>query len=242
MLMATPARGQGIDSERATAAPPWAEVYWAVTADALPKDAGDAEAAVSYSDGRLFERHDGGWREADASGRAVRNLATGNELRHDGGESEESWRVLPATHVHNVRDYGARGDFEPGKRNGDDTAPIQHAIDLAGTTDPHGVAGTVYLPAGRYHVTRTLNLTNDKGDNQHSMMTFRGDGSRGTTLYAGTGGHPVRLHRGDGDGVRAVPRVRHARQQALHGGLPLRPAGPRTTGPSTTRSPTCGST
>jgi len=53
------------------------------------------------------------------------------------------------------RDHGARGDGQA-----DDTAALQRALDALGTGPTRT---TLYLPAGRYRVTRTLNLGERRG-------------------------------------------------------------------------------
>ncbi|MFM1989928.1 MAG: hypothetical protein RJA99_2885 [Pseudomonadota bacterium] len=76
------------------------------------------------------------------------------------------------------RDHGARGDGQA-----DDTAALQRALDALGTD---ATRTTLYLPAGRYRITRTLNLGERRGVRivgEHPETTsIDWDGRAGGTL------------------------------------------------------------
>lgn len=68
----------------------------------------------------------------------------------------------------NVKDFGALGDD-----SNDDTAEIQAAIDSISS-------GTVYIPAGTYKISATININTTK-------ITLRGDGNTSSILKAAAG-------------------------------------------------------
>lgn len=99
-----------------------------------------------------------------------------------------------------VKDFGAVGDGVT-----DDTAAIQAAIDSL----PND-GGEVYIPAGRYKITGTINVGNgsNTSTSTKNCIKLRGDGmapyfgdSYGTELFwAGAAGGTVLSFNGSGDG------------------------------------------
>lgn len=161
-----------------------AEVFWSTDEKVLSESKIDCFYAISFSDNKLFEMKDNQWVDTTPAEKQVFcNISTGNMLRYQKGR----WEIVPRTPVYNVKDYGARGDYEPSAFKGsDDTAAIQYVIDKAFWTHHHP-AGVVYIPAGRYLITKTLNVTTDNKKSRCGL-TIRGDGPTQTILYGSTGG------------------------------------------------------
>lgn len=160
------------------------EVFWLTDAKTLSESKLDCSYAISFFDNKLYERKDNEWVSATPAEKQIFcNVATGNTLRYQRGQ----WEIIPKTSVYNVKDYGARGDYNPGSFKGsDDTAALQYVIDKANWTY-HSPAGVVYIPAGKYLITKTLNVTTDNKKSRRGL-TIRGDGSRQTIFYGSTGG------------------------------------------------------
>lgn len=91
--------------------------------------------------------------------------------------------------VFNVLDYGAIGNGVA-----DDTAAIQAAINAASPQTLTDLAGTVFLPRGKYKITQPLNLTSDNGAfNRRGVKLMgevngSGDYVYGTKLVGATSG------------------------------------------------------
>ena len=91
--------------------------------------------------------------------------------------------------VFNVLDYGAIGNGVA-----DDTVAIQAAIDAASPQTLTDLAGTVFLPRGKYKITQPLNLTSDDGAfNRRGVKLMgevngSGDYVYGTKLVGATNG------------------------------------------------------
>lgn len=82
------------------------------------------------------------------------------------GEAESA--PVIRSHALNVIDFGAKGD-----EKADDTKPIQAAINAALKAG----GGSVYIPAGRYRVTKSLTFTSSP------RMDIIGDGYSSTILH-----------------------------------------------------------
>jgi hypothetical protein len=75
-----------------------------------------------------------------------------------------------------VRSQGAKGDGQT-----DDTAVFQNALDQLGKT-----GGVLFMPAGRYRITKTLRVTGAKPDeNEGAWVRIRGQGA--TSVLLGDG-------------------------------------------------------
>jgi hypothetical protein len=110
---------------------------------------------------------------ADADKARLRYTADG---RAQGSEDGERYRsFVPPAHIHNVRDYGAVGDWNADTLTGtDDTAAFLATIAAARS----GTVGhTVYVPAGSYRITANLLVRGVR------PMRFLGDGRRLTVLF-----------------------------------------------------------
>lgn len=145
------------------------------------------------------------WEKVSATsipkGQTAINTVTGSVFQWDG----DKWGISTSSSVVNVRDYGATGDGVT-----DDTDAIQAALDVAGAntkynlnilpsiaTDPlpTPLAGKVYIPAGRYLITRPLNLTTgfykgtdpkDQKIHFHAHTTIEGAGWHATQIVGKT--------------------------------------------------------
>ena len=103
--------------------------------------------------------------------------------------SDSKWVNFPENGVVNVKDWGARGDYNPYTLEGnEDSDAVQAAIDYSGNSGAHLIGKTVYFPNGRYLIAKTLNITTDNEANKHSNLTVCGDGIEITNIYASTGG------------------------------------------------------
>lgn len=154
----------------------------------LPPAAAVGQAVISRRDGALWRRGEGGWQATPPGpGFQAVNRATGSLFTWTG----ERWEVLTPGGGVNVCDWGARGDFDCGSRAGtDSTDAIQAACDAAAQAAVYGAVLPlpVRIPAGRYLITRPLNLTTEDGKHTHSGLCIRGDGKETTELMASTGG------------------------------------------------------
>jgi hypothetical protein len=90
--------------------------------------------------------------------------------------------------VWNVHDFGAVGDGST-----DDAAAIQAAIDAAAAAG----GGTVYLPAGRFAVSQTLQVTS-------SHLTMRGEGTSSVILGTFAAGDVISVHRPSGSSANII--------------------------------------
>lgn len=86
------------------------------------------------------------------------------------------------------RDYGAKGDGVS-----DDTAALQKALDDLGPKKP-----ALYLPAGKYRITKTLKLLGSpQGGFWHGGVGFIGETAATTQIiWAGTAGDPMLVQNG----------------------------------------------
>lgn len=103
-----------------------------------------------------------------------------------------------------ARDFGARGDGEA-----DDTKALQRALDELGDQGK-GRPAVLYLPAGRYRITRTLELTERRGvsvvGDSPATTAIVWDGQRGGAMLWLNGVAEAQLERltWDGSGTAGV--------------------------------------
>jgi hypothetical protein len=92
-------------------------------------------------------------------------------------------RMIDARVV-NIRDFGAVGDYNTDTETGtDDTSAIQAAIDHCFTTGQ-----TLYLPAGNYRITSTLDFfSNETSGNFTMPYKIEGEGLQTAFYYEGNG-------------------------------------------------------
>ena len=150
-----------------------------------PGEISQNDLLLNRKDGKIY-RYKNAWQEfkPDINFTAV-NKNTGSIFRWEG----QNWNVISANGILNVKDWGARGKYEPYKGQGiDDSEAIQAALNSSGTCGNHNIGKVIYFPSARYLITKTLNLTTDLKQNQHCHLTIRGEGKERTNFYGATGG------------------------------------------------------
>lgn len=88
--------------------------------------------------------------------------------------------------IFDVRNYGAKGDYDPSANTGtDDTTAFQNAINAAKSAGSlwYQRCGVVYVPAGHYRVASELTCD--------QMVIIRGEGRRASHIWQTTSGNDV---------------------------------------------------
>lgn len=141
---------------------------------------------LNKKDNKIYRYNNSNWQSfiPDQNFTAI-NKHTGTIFRWH----VSKWVIIPETGVVNVKDWGARGDYNPYTLEGsEDNDAVQAAIDYSGNYGSHLIGKAVYFPNGRYLIAKTLNITTDNEENKHSNLTIRGDGIEITNIYASTAG------------------------------------------------------
>lgn len=164
-----------------------AKVEYAADTDSLAKiypDAAKGDLVIVRKDAKIFECIENGkWQDKKIEkGFSVFNESTLSLFKWNG----KDWEVICAN-GENVRDWGAKGNYNIYAASGnDDTKAIQAAIDAASQSVK---SRCVYLPTGNYYITSPLDVTSfgTKGAIRFNLRIV-GEGVESSVIHAATGG------------------------------------------------------